>query len=109
MSDPTGFDAAPAHYAGGREVIDIIRDRLGDAGFIAFCEGNEIKYRMRAGLKGDAFEDLRKARWYREMADCTLGLGPDPRSGRPGFTSYRRGELGDSDKAQLEKLGKVKP
>lgn len=29
-----------------------------------FCIGNAVKYLWRAGLKGDAIEDLRKARWY---------------------------------------------
>lgn len=29
-----------------------------------FCLGNAIKYIWRAGLKGDAVEDLKKARWY---------------------------------------------
>lgn len=35
-----------------------------------FCLGNAIKYIWRAGLKNDAIEDLRKARWYidREIA-----------------------------------------
>ena len=31
-----------------------------------FCVGNAIKYLWRAGLKGDAIEDLRKAAWYIE-------------------------------------------
>jgi hypothetical protein len=29
-----------------------------------FCCGNAIKYLWRAGEKGDAIEDLRKALWY---------------------------------------------
>lgn len=29
-----------------------------------FCLGNALKYIWRAGLKGDAIEDLEKARWY---------------------------------------------
>jgi Protein of unknwon function (DUF3310) len=29
-----------------------------------FCLGNAIKYIWRAGLKNNAIEDLRKARWY---------------------------------------------
>jgi hypothetical protein len=35
-----------------------------------FCLGNAIKYIWRAGLKGDAVEDLQKAKWYieREIA-----------------------------------------
>lgn len=32
----------------------------------SFCLGNAIKYLWRAGLKGDALEDLKKARWYIE-------------------------------------------
>ncbi len=31
-----------------------------------FCLGNAIKYIWRAGEKGDALEDLRKAKWYLE-------------------------------------------
>jgi len=35
-----------------------------------FCLGNAVKYIWRAGLKGDAVDDLKKARWYieREIA-----------------------------------------
>lgn len=29
-----------------------------------FCLGNAVKYIWRAGLKGDAITDLRKAAWY---------------------------------------------
>jgi hypothetical protein len=29
-----------------------------------FCKGNALKYLWRSGLKGDAREDLLKARWY---------------------------------------------
>jgi hypothetical protein len=29
-----------------------------------FCIGNAMKYLWRAGLKGDAVEDLEKALWY---------------------------------------------
>jgi len=50
----------PSHYTahpGGIECIDLV-EQLG------FCQGNAIKYLWRAGLKGDALEDLRKARWY---------------------------------------------
>jgi hypothetical protein len=36
-----------------------------------FCLGNALKYIWRAGLKGDAVEDLRKARWY---LDREIGL-----------------------------------
>lgn len=29
-----------------------------------FCLGNAVKYIWRAGLKGNAIDDLKKARWY---------------------------------------------
>ena len=51
----------PAHYIDGRdhEPIDVIEDwQLG------YCLGKVIKYVSRAGRKGDALEDLRKAEFY---------------------------------------------
>jgi hypothetical protein len=51
----------PAHYAAGRkyEPIEVIADwELG------FALGNAVKYISRAGRKGDAVEDLKKARFY---------------------------------------------
>lgn len=52
----------PAYYrpgSGAIEVIDAIEDwQLG------FHLGNVVKYVARAGLKGDAIGDLKKARWY---------------------------------------------
>jgi hypothetical protein len=56
----------PPHYTAhpsGIECIDVVEH-------MGFCLGNAIKYIWRADLKGDAIEDLRKARWYieREIA-----------------------------------------
>lgn len=56
----------PAHYKfSGIEPIQAI-----EAWNLGFCLGNTVKYISRAGRKGDALEDLRKARWYldREIA-----------------------------------------
>ena len=61
VNHPTHYTAYPV------EVIDMIRLVLGEEGFQAYCLGNEIKYRMRAGLKDDAAEDLAKALKYREF------------------------------------------
>lgn len=50
----------PAHYTShpsGVECIDVTEH-------MNFCIGNATKYLWRAGLKDDAIEDLRKARWY---------------------------------------------
>lgn len=61
----------PAHYTSYPvEVIDMIHAVLGDEGFKAYCLGNEIKYRMRAGLKGYGAEDLAKAMKYKEFRDA---------------------------------------
>lgn len=62
QSDISAVDHPP-HYSEGREIepIEVIMDwKLG------FCLGNAIKYIGRAGRKGDALEDLRKAVWYLE-------------------------------------------
>ena len=53
---------SPLHYADTKiEVIDYIEDKR-------FCYhlGNAVKYISRAGKKGDAITDLRKAIWYLE-------------------------------------------
>lgn len=51
----------PKHYCEGRkyEPIDVIED----CG-LGMHAGNAVKYISRAGRKGDAIEDLEKARWY---------------------------------------------
>lgn len=56
----------PPHYTqhpSGVECVEI-------AEHMPFNLGNAMKYLWRAGLKGDAVEDLRKAAWYveREIA-----------------------------------------
>lgn len=56
MSDPIN----PPHYRehpSGVECIQVTEH-------MNFCLGNAMKYIWRAGLKGDAIEDLKKAAWY---------------------------------------------
>lgn len=62
----------PAHYNGnpsGVECIDVVEH-------MPFNVGNAVKYLWRAGLKGDALEDLRKSIWYieREIARLERGM-----------------------------------
>lgn len=50
----------PAHYTShesGIECIEVTR-------WMNFNLGNVMKYVWRAGNKGNALEDLKKARWY---------------------------------------------
>jgi hypothetical protein len=51
----------PAHYTAGRrfEPLEVIIDWE-----LSFCLGTVLKYVSRAGRKGDAIEDLKKARTY---------------------------------------------
>ena len=52
----------PAHYTShpsGVECREVTR-------WMNFNLGNAIKYIWRAGNKGNALEDLKKARWYLE-------------------------------------------
>lgn len=62
MDEKTDNINHPPHYnnhPSGVECIEIVE-------YFPFCVGNAIKYLWRAGLKGDALEDLRKARWMIE-------------------------------------------
>lgn len=51
----------PPHYKSGNglEAIEVI-----EAFELGFHLGNVVKYTLRAGRKGDALMDARKARWY---------------------------------------------
>lgn len=62
MSDPINPDHYRSHPS-GVECITVTES-------MTFCLGNAVKYIWRAGEKGDAIEDLTKARWYvdREIA-----------------------------------------
>lgn len=57
----------PVHYTNHPSGVECIAI----AEHYNFCLGNVIKYVWRAGSKGDAVEDLKKARWYleREIAN----------------------------------------
>lgn len=55
VNHPKHYNAHPS----GVECIDVVEH-------MPFNVGNAVKYLWRAGLKGDALEDLKKARWYVE-------------------------------------------
>lgn len=70
-SDPVN----PAHYLqhpSGVQCIDITEH-------MTFNLGNSVKYIWRADHKGDAVEDLKKARWYldREINNRETAAGKD--------------------------------
>jgi len=61
----------PPHYTSHPSGIETIQitEHMG------FCLGNAIKYILRADLKGNKVEDLKKAEWYinREIARIENG------------------------------------
>lgn len=62
----------PGHYTShpsGVECIQVTEH-------MSFCLGNAIKYIWRADLKGNAIEDLQKARWYVDREIARLGGEP---------------------------------
>jgi hypothetical protein len=71
-SKPNMVDHPPHYKQGGIETIDVI-----EAWNLGFCLGNAVKYISRAGKKGDALEDLRKARWYVDREIANLERGTD--------------------------------
>lgn len=68
MSDPVNH---PDHYGGADNPYEAIK--VIEAWGLGFCLGNAVKYISRAGKKGAAVEDLKKARWYldREISALT--------------------------------------
>jgi hypothetical protein len=52
----------PSHYGGADNPYEAIK--VVEAWGLNFCLGNVVKYISRAGKKGYALEDLKKARWY---------------------------------------------
>ena len=57
----------PAHYkSGDKEVWEMMIDVFGKEKYLAFCELNAFKYRMRAGKKPSALvlDEISKAMWY---------------------------------------------
>jgi hypothetical protein len=74
---------SPPHYREGDiECIDAIRAALGKDGFVAYCQGNCVKYLWRWKSKG-GMQDLHKARWYLDRlimnaAESRLDVGSAP-------------------------------
>lgn len=57
--DQADVDSPPHYQANGIEAIDVI-----EAFDLNFRIGNVVKYLLRAGRKGDALIDYKKAAWY---------------------------------------------
>jgi len=69
------YPLSDTHQVGGRHYFDLavqpwhaMQAWMTDEEFRGFLIGNAIKYLARSGAKGDAAEDLRKARHYIDKA-----------------------------------------
>lgn len=60
----------PSHYKlfGDTEVFDVILSALTADEYLGYLKGNVLKYRLRAGKKGDAKKCIAKADVYEEKA-----------------------------------------
>lgn len=68
---PPAFEPvnSPAHYTHGSvEVFDMMLAIWGAEKVRVYCEINAFKYRMRAGYKADAVQDIEKAKWYEKKS-----------------------------------------
>ena len=62
----------PSHYKrGSKEVWEMMVAAFGKEKYLAFCELNAFKYRMRAGSKptSSVIDDIMKAQWYESQID----------------------------------------
>ena len=59
VNNPSHYDLFP-----GEQSIDLIEKCLTPEEFKGFLKGNCLKYRIRAGKKGDLQQDIDKANWY---------------------------------------------
>lgn len=72
----------PPHYQLVKDVeaISIIEAALSRKAFLGYLIGNALKYRLRAGKKGDsdkAIEDLDKAMWYENHYNQVISTRSD--------------------------------
>lgn len=67
----------PRHYYIGHDIqaIDIIKASLTPEQFKGYLLGNFLKYRLRAGDKGDLQQDIDKSNWYRERLNTLREAG----------------------------------
>lgn len=66
----------PDHYKAGKlQTIEQMIIVFGPNKVASFCEVNAFKYHARAGLKGDAVLDHKKADWYMRLYDLLKVFG----------------------------------
>lgn len=68
MQDSETKDKLNAHYKNcALEPLPIMEKILTKEEYIGFIKGNIIKYRLRAGYKDNAIDDIQKALYYEDI------------------------------------------
>lgn len=76
VKNATDKQLNPDHYKAGKlQTIEQMMIVFGPNKVASFCEVNAFKYHARAGLKGDAVMDHKKADWYMRLYDRLKGFG----------------------------------
>lgn len=76
VKDTTDKQLNPDHYKVGKlQAIEQMMIVFGPSKVANFCEVNAFKYHARAGLKGDASLDHKKADWYMRLYDLLKVFG----------------------------------
>lgn len=90
MNDPVNN---PKHYKlfPDMEAIEVIRRTLSYQEYIGYLKGNALKYRLRAGDKGDTQQDIDKSNWYRKALRDVL-----PNEGAQAVSADVTPEVGES-------------
>ena len=90
IAECDGTAKAQTHYQkASRQPIELMQAIMGAEAFDGFLLGNILKYRLRAGFKGDANKDIEKAAQYaywRELAQKGVMIDPERDVVPSGFT-----------------------
>jgi len=76
--NPKHYDVFP-----GENAFSLIRASMTHEEYTGFLKGNILKYRLRAGEKGDALKDIAKANEYRKELHKHLGFGNEVQAELP--------------------------
>lgn len=101
----------PRHYelAPGLEAWDVIKATLTPAELRGYCVGQILKYRLRAGEKGDALKCIGKANWYRARLEELSAEEKRANDGKTRCEPYVTGGAlsWDADPTDPDLLGKL--
>lgn len=100
----------PKHYdlfADGTQAINVIEAALTPEELVGYLKGSALKYRLRAGEKGEAQKCLAKANWYRARLAALVAEQAALRQAADGWSPEAVGAAGFGGAGTYEGLGGV--